>query len=48
MKKILLQTIEKLFDDIVKNYVHDDNVDDEISDILEKIYELKRKIEWTL
>lgn len=48
MEKILTQNLDKMYHDIVKDYVHDNNVDDDINDILEKIIDLKTKIKWTL
>jgi hypothetical protein len=48
MNKLLIQRLDKIYDDIVKNYVHDDKIDEAISDILKMIDELQNKIKWTL
>ena len=48
MNKLLIQRLDKIYDDIVKNYVHDDKVDDDISNILRMIDELQTEIKWIL
>lgn len=48
MAELLTQNLDKMYHDIVKDYVHDNNVDDDINDILKMITDLKTKIEWTL
>ena len=47
-KKLLIQRLDNIYNDIFKEYVHDDKIDDDISDILKMIDELQNKIEWTL
>jgi DNA integrity scanning protein DisA with diadenylate cyclase activity len=48
MNKLLIERLDKIYEDIVKDYVHNDNVDDDISEILSMIDNLQNKIEWTL
>ena len=48
MNKLLIQRLDKIYDDIVKDYVHNDEIDDDVSNILKMIDELQNKIEWTL
>ena len=48
MNKLLIQRLDKIYDDIVKNYVHNDEIDDDVSNILKMIDELQNEIEWTL
>lgn len=48
MRDLFLETLDNMHEDIEQNYVHDDFNDDDISDILEKIIDLKTKIKWTL
>lgn len=48
MKDLLIKNLDKMYNDIVQDYVHDNNIDDDISDILETINNLQNKIKWTL
>jgi len=48
MNKLLIQRLDKIYDDIVKDYVHDDKIDDDVSNILRMIDELQNEIKWTL
>ena len=48
MNKLLIQRLDKIYDDIVKDYVHDNKIDDDISNILRMIDELQNEIKWTL
>jgi hypothetical protein len=48
MNKLLIQRLDKIYDDIVKDYVHDDKVDDDVSNILRMIDELQNEIKWIL
>ena len=46
MNKLLIQRLDKIYDDIVKDYIHDGKVDDDVSDVLKMIDELQNKINW--
>lgn len=46
MNKLLIQQLDKIYDDIVKDYVHDNKIDNDISDVLKMIDELQNKIKW--
>ena len=46
MNKLLIEKLDKIYDDIVKDYVNDDKIDDDVSDILKMIDELQNKIDW--
>ncbi len=48
MNKLLVQRLDKIYDDIVKDYVQDNKVDDDVSNILRMIDELQNEIEWVL
>ena len=48
MNKLLIQRLDKIYDDIVKYYVHDNKVDDDVSNILRMIDELQNEIKWVL
>jgi hypothetical protein len=48
MNKLLIQRLDKIYDDIVKDYVHDGKIDDDVSNILRMIDELQNEIKWTL
>jgi hypothetical protein len=48
MNKLLIQKLDKIYDDIVKDYVHDDKIDDDVSNILRMIDELQNEIKWIL
>ena len=48
MNKLLIERLDKIYEDIIKDYVYDDKIDDDISDILKMIDDLQNKIEWTL
>lgn len=44
-KKLLIQELDKIYDDIVKDYVHNDEIDDDVSNILKMIDELQNKLQ---
>jgi len=46
MNKLLIQQLDKIYDDIVKDYVVDNKIDDDVSNILRMIDELQNKIKW--
>lgn len=46
MNRELIQRLDKIYDDIVNDYVYDGKVDDDVSDILKMIDELQNKIDW--
>ena len=46
MNRELIQRLDKIYDDIVKDYVNDDKIDGDVSDILKMIDELQNKIDW--
>lgn len=48
MNRLLIQKLDKIYDDIVKDYVHDGNIDDDVSNILRMIDELQNEIKWVL
>ena len=48
MNRELIQRLDKIYDDIVKDYVHDDKIDDDVSNMLRMIDELQNEIKWVL
>jgi len=46
MNKLLIQQLDKIYDDIVKDYVVDNKIDDDVSNILRMIDELQNEIKW--
>ena len=44
MKTILIERLDKIYNDIIKYYINNDD----IADILKKIDELQNKIDYTL
>ena len=48
MNRELIQRLDNIYDDIVKDYVHDGKIDDDVSNILRMIDELQNEIKWVL
>ena len=53
MKTILIERLDKIYNDIIKYYINNEDIDyedidDDIADILKKIDELQNKIDYTL
>jgi|DEB0MinimDraft_6_1074348.scaffolds.fasta_scaffold142597_1 hypothetical protein len=53
MRMILIKRLDKIYNDIIEYYIHnedlqDEDIDDDIRDILDRIDELQNKIDYTL